>query len=151
MPTIRPCTANDRAAWLELRQALWPEAHADEHGDEIAGLLNEPARFGQFLALDDQERALGLIEASIRHDYVNGTDGSPVAFAEGMYVRPDHRQQGVATALMRAVEAWALEHGCSELASDAALGNRLSHAVHAGLGFEETERVVFFRKALKGS
>ena len=38
--------------------------------------------------------------------------------------------------------------GCREFASDAALGNELSHAVHRSLGFRETERVVYFRKLL---
>ena len=49
---------------------------------------------------------------------------------------------------MGAVEAWAREKGCSELASDALLESAESHRMHAGLGFEETERVVYFRKEL---
>jgi aminoglycoside 6'-N-acetyltransferase I len=47
------------------------------------------------------------------------------------------------------VEEWTRGHGCSELASDALLDNASSHAAHAACGFEETERVVFFRKVLK--
>jgi aminoglycoside 6'-N-acetyltransferase I len=35
------------------------------------------------------------------------------------------------------------------LASDALLDNGASHAMHRALGFEETERVVFFRKPLE--
>jgi aminoglycoside 6'-N-acetyltransferase I len=35
-----------------------------------------------------------------------------------------------------------------ELASDALLDNNGSHAMHEALGFTETERVVYFRKAL---
>jgi aminoglycoside 6'-N-acetyltransferase I len=38
--------------------------------------------------------------------------------------------------------------GCSELASDARLENSASHAMHRALGFSETQRVVYFRKAL---
>ena len=38
--------------------------------------------------------------------------------------------------------------GWRELASDALLDNEISHSVHRALGFEETERVVFFRKRL---
>lgn len=38
--------------------------------------------------------------------------------------------------------------GCREFASDALAHNQLSHAMHRSLGFEETERVVFFRKVL---
>ncbi|MEC5398721.1 aminoglycoside 6'-N-acetyltransferase [Uliginosibacterium sp. H1] len=93
--------------------------------------------------------ALGLVEAALRHDYVNGTDSSPVVFLEGLYVTPEARRQGVAVELVAAVEEWARKRGCHELASDAALDNLTSHATHHALGFAETERVVvFFRKRL---
>jgi len=93
-------------------------------------------------------KPVGLAEAAMRTDYVNGTAASPVAFLEGIYVLPDARRQGVAAALVDAVCRWARECGCRELASDALLENERSHAVHRALGFEETERVVFFRKPL---
>jgi aminoglycoside 6'-N-acetyltransferase I len=38
--------------------------------------------------------------------------------------------------------------GCSEFASDTLLDNVESHKFHAALGFQETERVVYFRKIL---
>ncbi|MDQ8020657.1 MAG: GNAT family N-acetyltransferase [Moraxellaceae bacterium] len=144
---MRACTREDLPRWLVLRQALWP-AEADEHLGEMSSFLDEPERFAQFLALDVDGKVLGLVEAALRHDYVNGTDSSPVAFLEGLYVAPDARRQGVAVGLVAAVEDWARERGCHELASDAALGNVTSHATHCALGFEETERVVYFRKHL---
>ena len=54
----------------------------------------------------------------------------------------------VTAALVSAVADWARSVGCLEFASDAALDNEASHAVHRALGFAETERVVFFRKGL---
>jgi aminoglycoside 6'-N-acetyltransferase I len=36
-----------------------------------------------------------------------------------------------------------------ELASDADIANAVSHATHRALGFQETERVVYFRKVLR--
>ena len=53
-------------------------------------------------------------------------------------------------ALVAAVELWTREQGCTELASDALLDNEASHRAHAACGFEETERVVYFRKHLSG-
>ena len=85
----------------------------------------------------------------MRHDYVNGTDTSPVAFLEGLYVAPAARRAGVARALVAAVAQWGRAAGCTELASDAAAGNTASHAVHGALGFAETKRVVYFRRALR--
>jgi aminoglycoside 6'-N-acetyltransferase I len=71
-----------------------------------------------------------------------------VDFLEGIVVDPSVRRQGVAASLVAAVADWARGQGLSELASDAELHNIVSHAMHAALGFEETQRVVYFRKAL---
>jgi aminoglycoside 6'-N-acetyltransferase I len=46
------------------------------------------------------------------------------------------------------LETWGRTQGCSEFASDALLENSDSHSMHRALGFEETERVVYFRKSL---
>lgn len=102
----------------------------------------------QFVQYDGTGKPLGLVEVALRTDYVNGTDSSPVTFLEGIFVVPDARRTGVARGLVAEAASWARAHGCSELASDADLGNSDSHAMHAALGFEETERVVFFRKGL---
>jgi aminoglycoside 6'-N-acetyltransferase I len=146
--TIAPCTSTAQAGWLALRQALWPDCPADEHLAEMQSFLDLPDKFAQFLAVDADGQAAGFVEASLRTDYVNGTDGSPVAFLEGLYVAPAYRRKGMAGRLVAAVVAWARARDCSELASDALLENEASHAMHAALGFEETERVVFFRKRL---
>lgn len=139
-----------REAWASLREALWPEGARDEHAADIVEFIAEiAAGRGQvcFLALRGDE-AVGFAEAAIRHDYVNGCETSPVAFLEGIYVAPSSRRTGVAGKLLAAVEAWGRSNGCSELGSDAELTNVQSHGFHLGLGFEETERVVYFRKVI---
>jgi aminoglycoside 6'-N-acetyltransferase I len=145
---MQRCTSIEQPGWLELRQALWPGTSREEHLSEMASLCASPQRFVQFVAYSGPSAAIGLIEAAVRSDYVNGTLLTPVAFLEGIYVVPAARRQGVARALVEHVERWAAGLGCREVASDALLDNRLSHAVHRALGFEETERVVFFRKPL---
>ncbi|AGI25691.1 aminoglycoside N6'-acetyltransferase [Pseudomonas sp. ATCC 13867] len=70
-------------------------------------------------------------------------------FLEGIYVAESARRQGVARALVRAVQVWGVARGCRDFASDAALDNHASHALHRALGFVETERVVYFRKPLR--
>jgi aminoglycoside 6'-N-acetyltransferase I len=114
----------------------------------MEAFLAQPERFVQFVAYAEQGQPVGFVEAALRHDYVNGTESSPVAFLEGVYVTPTHRRRGVARSLVAAVTGWAIEHGCRELASDAAIDNELSHRMHHSLGFAETERVVYFRKVL---
>jgi len=145
---IVPCVSVDQPGWLRLRQALWPDGSAEEHLAEMASFLVAPQRYAQFLAYATDEQAVGFVEASVRTDYVNGTSTSPVAFLEGIYVAPEFRRKGIGTALVATVSAWARSAGCSELASDAPLENESSHAMHHALGFQETERVVYFRKEL---
>jgi aminoglycoside 6'-N-acetyltransferase I len=103
------------------------------------------------LAISTNGSAVGFVEASKRVDYVNGTNTSPVAFLEGLYVEPATRGNGVARALVGAVEAWAAAEGCTELASDSPLENVVAHAVHRALGFTETERVVYFCRPVHGA
>lgn len=145
---VMPCESAHQPGWLALRQALWPEGSAEEHLAEMASLVATPTRYAQFIALSPQQQPLGFAEAAVRHDYVNGTDSSPVAFLEGIYVAPEARRQGVAAALVQAVVAWAPTVGCRELASDTALHNHVSRALHRALGFEQTEEVVYFRRSL---
>ncbi|KJK01267.1 aminoglycoside 6'-acetyltransferase [Pseudomonas sp. 21] len=145
---MRHCEEPDLPDWIELRLQLWPGDHADAFVAEARDILAQPQRYGAWLARDEKGRALGLAEASVRSDYVNGTDGSPVLFLEGIYVREDARRQGVARALVGAVQVWGCARGCVDFASDAALDNTDSHALHLALGFVETERVVYFRKPL---
>jgi aminoglycoside 6'-N-acetyltransferase I len=145
MQLTAPRGSSDRA-WLALRLARWPDASETEH---VTGMVDAIAR-GHYvrLAVTADGSALGFVEASKRTDYVNGTSSSPVAFLEGLYVVPAARRKGIARTLVESVVTWASHEGCSELASDALLDSATAHVVHRGLGFEETERVIYFRKAL---
>jgi aminoglycoside 6'-N-acetyltransferase I len=134
--------------WLRLRKALWPDGSDAEYEEEMAQFVSDPDRYGQFMACADDGAPIGLAEVSVRTDYVNGTHTCPVAYLEGLYVVPEARGQGVARAMLVAVQAWAQARACTELASDTQLENTLSQAVHACLGFKETERVVYFHMAL---
>jgi aminoglycoside 6'-N-acetyltransferase I len=132
--------------WFALRLALWPDASEAEH---LRGMVDAIAH-GHYvrLAVAESRVVVGFVEASKRVDYVNGTTTSPVAFIEGLYVAPESRRRGVARALVESVAMWASREGCKELASDSLLDNTAAHAAHRALGFEETERVVYFCKAL---
>jgi Sortase and related acyltransferases len=153
---VERCTGETLEDWVELRHALWPDADIATLRAEAEDSLADSGRTVAFVVRDAASSVgggvrggvLGFAEASLRRDYVNGCETSPVAFLEGIYVRADQRKRGVARLLVRAVEDWATSVGCSELASDADIRNDASHRMHGALGFEETERVVYFRKLL---
>ncbi len=144
---VKPVAEQDAADWLAMRTALWPGSAAG-HGAEIEALLAEAGETINLIARGGDGVALGFVEAALRRDYVNGCKTSPVAFLEGIFVRPEARGKGVARLLVGAVEGWAREQGCSEFASDAPIDNFVSADMHRALGFLETQRVVFFRKVL---
>jgi aminoglycoside 6'-N-acetyltransferase I len=143
---VRLASKLDVKIWATMRLALWPHSNLKALTQELATLLKNP-KFQGWIAESDGE-AVGFAEAYVR-DFANGCDSQPVAFLEGVWVAPGSRHKGVGRRLIRAVEAWALKRGLKELGSDAQLGARLSHRSHLGWGFEETERVVYFRKKLK--
>lgn len=145
--TITECRSNDLEDWVALRVALWPEYVADELREGAAAMIGA-AGVLVLIARTPEGEAAGFAEASLRRDYVNGCETSPVAFLEGIYVAPAYRKHEIARRLCDAVADWGRALGCTEFASDALLDNQASHAFHAAIGFEETERVVYFRKAL---
>jgi len=135
-------------AWRQMRQALWPEMAEAENLHETEAMMTETLRFFVRIALNREDKPVGFVEATVRNDYVNGCATSPVVFLEGIYVEPWARRQGAARTLAGAVEEWGRKMDCREFASDALLENSDSHSMHRALGFEETERVVCFRKDL---
>jgi aminoglycoside 6'-N-acetyltransferase I len=145
---IERCSSLDQPGWLDFRLALWTDATVEDHRGYMAIALAQPERFLQLTMYDDKRTPIGFIEGSIRTDYVNGTESSPVGFVEGVYVVPEWRRKGVARHLFAAIGDWAQARGCRELASDALLENEVSQRAHKALGFREAERVVYFVKKL---
>jgi len=148
MISVTVATTGDAADWAAMRQALWPKTNPGTHDADIAELLAVAGDTINFIARAGDRRPAGFAEAGLRHDYVNGTESSPVAFLEGIFVEPAFRRTGVARQLIEAVETWARRQGCSELASDTGIANIASQKLHDALGFSETQRVVYFRKVL---
>lgn len=84
----------------------------------------------------------------IRHDYVEGTNSSPVGYLEGIFVQEEYRKQGYAKQLLNYCEKWAKKKGCSEFASDCELDNEISRQFHINLGFDGANRIICFSKKI---
>lgn len=144
-------TANpEDADWLTLRAEFIPEEPLEAQRVFLRRFARESFSFRAFVAHDDESGLLGFAEVAVRTDFVNGCKHRPALFLEGIYTRPEHRGRGVARALCEAAGRWGLEQGCREFASDVYGDDENSLAAHRGLGFEETEKVVYFRKPLAG-
>ncbi|MCO4095386.1 GNAT family N-acetyltransferase [Macrococcoides canis] len=131
----------------QLALKLWPDNQYDDLKVEFNDILNDDNQC-VFLFVADQID-VGFAHVSLRVDYVEGTDSSPVGFLEGIYVSPDYRNQGIARELIEACEQFAKDKGCTEFASDCELTNLDSILMHEKLGFEETNRIVCFKKKIE--
>ena len=130
----------------ELACQLWPDHTVTEMQEEMAEILPQPE--AAFFLAYDEEKAIGFAQCQLRHDYVEGTDSSPVGYLEGIYVADGYRKQGIAKDLLTACESWAKSKGCTEFASDCELANTQSLEFHLNVGFEEANRIICFTKKL---
>jgi GNAT superfamily N-acetyltransferase len=140
---VHRMTVADIDAWSAMRGQLFPREAEDARREEIAAILTRDSEAG--FALRAREAWLGFIELRER-SHGEGCDTSPVGYIEALWVDPAMRRKGVARRLVGAALGWCRERGLRDLCSDAQIENVVSHAMHRGLGFEETERLVTFRK-----
>lgn len=101
-----------------------------------------------FLAKEENQ-PIGFIHITLRSDYVEGSDVSPTAYVEALYVKPAFRRKRIAEALVKKAEDWAIQNHCYTLASDTAIVNSASIDFHRNVGFEEANRIVCFIKQLR--
>ena len=134
------------ADFTQLTLALWPEGVYAEELEQAKNLISS-TKDVVFLA-KVQEDYIAFIHTSLRTDYVEGTNSSPVAYIEGIYVSPSYRRIAVAAQLLAKAENWARQQGCTEMGSDTEIANLLSQQFHVGSGFTEVNRIVCYRKTL---
>jgi aminoglycoside 6'-N-acetyltransferase I len=149
---VRIAGPADLDALAQFRAALWPDGSLDEHRDEARALLEGHPRSTLPLVVfvaEAEGRVVGFVEVGLR-SHADGCDSvRPCGFIEGWYVVPEHQRRGVGRLLMAQAEAWAIENGCVELASDTWIDNQDSQDAHAALGFEVVDRCVNYRKTIR--
>ncbi len=143
---IKSGEEKDVLVLAELAVQMWESSSIEELAEEMAELMaGEDARF--FIKYE-QEIPVGFAQCQLRHDYVEGTESSPVGYLEGIFVRAEYRHRGYAGELLRECEKWAREKGCREFASDCELVNEESRRFHMAMGFSEANRIICFTKEL---
>ena len=143
---IRQADMRDVDTLTDLTLELWPDHSRQEMKTELQRQLSVE-RAVYFLAVEEEKTA-GFAQCQLRHDYVEGTESSPVGYLEGIYIREDWRKKGLARQLLETCEQWAKAQGCSEFASDCELSNLQSLEFHLKAGFTEANRIICFTKKL---
>lgn len=143
---IRKATVGDALCVAKLAIQMWEDNTLEGLTEELVAIISNPE--SAVFLLYDEECAIGFAQCQLRHDYVEGTDSSPVGYLEGIFVEEAYRNKGCAKELLKQCEDWAKDMGCTEFASDCELDNTGSLAFHLKMGFTETNRVICFTKKL---
>ncbi|RKN80102.1 aminoglycoside 6'-N-acetyltransferase [Ulvibacterium marinum] len=133
--------------WRKMSLELFP-GYATDHLERDLLQVIESDNQETFFA-KDKEGIIGFINVSIRYDYVEGSNSSPVGYIEAIFIKPDYRKHGVARKLVDLGEQWVLEKGCTQMGSDTWASNKHARKFHLGLGFKEEDTLVHYIKNLK--
>lgn len=143
---IRKAEVIDYKQVTELALLLWPHHEIGELEEEFKDILGSEEAL--ILLAYDKTEAIAFAQCQLRHDYVEGTESSPVGYLEGIFVKEEYRGKGYTKEILREGENWAKERGCNEFASDCELDNGDSLRFHLGVGFQEVNRIICFTKKI---
>ena len=141
---IRQASKEEAEVLSKMAVKIWDNNSADDLVKEFCEMTDDSNSICFIKYIDD--KPVGFANASLRHDYVEGTETSPVGYLEGIYVEEEYRKQNIARELVKTCESWAKDMGCKEFASDCELTNLDSLAFHLAIGFSEVNRIICFKK-----
>jgi len=142
---VKMATDSDGRILAEMAVQMWDSHTVDELEAEFAHAREEASAF--FIKYV-RDMPVGFAQCSLRTDYVEGTESSPVGYLEGIFVKEGYRKNGYAKELLSACQLWAKDKGCREFASDCELNNTESLLFHMAMGFKEANRIICFAKKL---
>lgn len=143
---IRKASKNDVRIIADLAVLMWHDNSVDELADEFSELLSKDD--AQIFLKYEKDIPVGFAQCQLRHDYVEGTETTPVGYLEGIFVKKSYRNRGYAKELLSKCEMWAKDKGCKEFASDCAIDNDISFQFHRAMNFTEANRIICFTKKL---
>ena len=100
--------------------------------------------------LYEKDLPVGFAQCQLHHDYVEGTETTPIGYLEGIFVKEGYRNRGYARELLTAYEAWVKRKGCHEFASDCEIHNISGFRFHKAMNFAEANRIIcLYEKIVK--
>lgn len=143
---IKKAIPGDEYILAQMARKVWDNNNIKDLELEFKEIIksDKEASFIKYIGY----KPVGFSNISLRYDYVEGTETSPVGYIEGIYVCEEYRRKGYARKLVKKGEDWARQVGAREFASDCIFENTTSIAFHKALGFEVANKIVCFRKGL---
>jgi len=131
--------------YIKLIKELWD----DISSEEITGIIEEHKTSNNkiFLAKDNS-KIVGFLNSSIRNDYVEGSNGSPVGYIEGIYISEKYRKQQIARELVNQLSHFYKTINICEIGSDIEIDNKQSDLFHQSIGFTDVGITKHFIKKI---
>ena len=143
---IRKAGKMDLEILANLAVQMWDSHSVSELAAEFSVIISTGK--SQFFLKYINDIPIGFAQCSLRYDYVEGTETTPVGYLEGIFIKDGYRNKGYAKELLLACEAWAKYNGCQEFASDCEIDNIDSFHFHKAMNFTEANRIICFTKEL---
>lgn len=133
-------------AWRQMRQTHFSDLDNEFNETEMQAIVNSQNR-ACFIILADSNEIMGFLEVALRN-LVDGCLGSPVGYIEGLYLKPQYRGLGYGRKIVELIAEWFRDRNCQEMATDTELDNINAQKFYESVGFQETYRIVEFKKDL---
>lgn len=143
---VRKAEKEDITVVANLAILLWNNSSVHELINEFSEMISKGT--AQIFLKYENEIPVGFAQCQLRHDYVEGTETTPVGYLEGIFVKDACRGKGYAKELLAECERWAKANGCVEFASDCEIDNADSFLFHKAMEFTEANRIICFTKKL---
>ena len=143
---ILKASKNDIEIIAKLAVRMWDENSVEDLSNEFSALLSKED--AQIFLKYENNIPVGFAQCQLRHDYVEGTETTPVGYLEGIFIMEGYRNRGYAKELLNECEKWAKDKGCKEIASDCEMDNDISFQFHMAMNFTEANRIICFTKKL---
>ena len=89
---IKRAKTEDADALAGLAIQMWTEHIPEDLAEEFRRLVTNDDAVCFIKWVDD--KPIAFAQCQLRHDYVEGTDSSPVGYLEGIFVSEGYRKQG---------------------------------------------------------
>ncbi|MFY9825218.1 MAG: GNAT family N-acetyltransferase [Thermoanaerobaculia bacterium] len=143
--TLRRARPEDAATIAVLATQLGYPSTPEETENRLADILAQPV--SEVLVAVDEDGAV------IGYGHVFGAhrvDSNPFAEIGALVVDETRRSRGTGAALVKAMEAWAVEHGYRELRVRSNVIRERAHAFYDRMGFGRVKRQQVFARAIAG-
>lgn len=137
---VRTATIEDLDILIDFGQRLTKESpHFQKQGFNVqraeAVFIHLINKGSIFIVYDQYDNAVGGLIGCMDIDW---RTGHKLAFEQGVFVLPEYRSTGVATQLVEAFKAWAIDHHADRIQIGTMTGIYAEKTVslYEGLGFE---------------